>query len=672
MGDSTQKEGDLPKDYNSLLKEHFRLKKVLDSFNQELYDSKRQLKVAEALQIEYQSEIEHLQHEQNFGDQQLKISRLEEDIIKCRLIKNERISYLEQCLEDKESECNNLREENKVIKKACPFEPTVDDSSKLLEEINLLKEANEDISDIVNELSETLKESQKNCSDLEGKIESLQNEYESVKGSLECKREELEKANDLVQQLNDEILCLKKEIESSKSVPLDQQSQGNSLFAEVDDRRVVLQKSISTMKREYEEMTNDRVRLLHQINKLTRENLMLLERWSEEECQRTEDEEMVMDSYREQIANLKKQVATYKKEISYKTPDLQKSSMCEVMQFYEKKLKEKTREIYTLNNDLTNAALTHTLLTNNLASANKTARKCKLKVCQLECETDILMSKLEELGVSTASMKEMGLKTQKAIQRIEKEHNEQVEKEISAKMSLQSIVKENDMLYNTLDLSGLDAMEINETLNFTVCREIEIEMSNENIAKEESVKENMLEDISDEKTLEYINLEDVKEVNETPSEEIIILDDDFKDEPEIITLDDDEEVIKKEIKSEPTEECFVIFDDKESHNNVKVEIKENINDNDNKENQSTNKENHVPLKPKVLQDNIEDHHKENAEPKKENLKVKILKEQNLPKASGIPTKKVTFSHNTVEPKTTDRDLIRKGGKIVKAKRTFYF
>lgn len=43
-------------------------------------------------------------------------------------------------------------------------------------------------------------------------------------------------ANDLVQKLNDELFCLKRELESYKNKPLNVESKGNSLFAEVDDR----------------------------------------------------------------------------------------------------------------------------------------------------------------------------------------------------------------------------------------------------------------------------------------------------------------------------------------------------------------------------------------------------------------------------------------------------
>lgn len=61
-------------------------------------------------------------------------------------------------------------------------------------------------------------------------------ELENIKESLSCKRDELMEANDLIQKLNDELFCLKSELESYKNKPLNTESKGNSLFAEVDDR----------------------------------------------------------------------------------------------------------------------------------------------------------------------------------------------------------------------------------------------------------------------------------------------------------------------------------------------------------------------------------------------------------------------------------------------------
>lgn len=46
-------------------------------------------------------------------------------------------------------------------------------------------------------------------------------------------------SNDLVQQLNQEIFNLKTEMDTLKSKPLNEKSQGNSLFAEVDDRYIL-------------------------------------------------------------------------------------------------------------------------------------------------------------------------------------------------------------------------------------------------------------------------------------------------------------------------------------------------------------------------------------------------------------------------------------------------
>lgn len=53
---------------------------------------------------------------------------------------------------------------------------------------------------------------------------------------MRCKKEELIEANEMVDKLNDELISMRNELEAEKNQLLDKGSQGNSLFAEVDDR----------------------------------------------------------------------------------------------------------------------------------------------------------------------------------------------------------------------------------------------------------------------------------------------------------------------------------------------------------------------------------------------------------------------------------------------------
>lgn len=162
----------VPSNYDALLSAYQLLKKELNEKNQEIYDTKRRLKVSEALQLEYQSEIELIQAEVTKGSSKFesRVVQLEGELIKCRATYNEQISHLEQRLSDKEAECIALSEKNDLLKKSNVVSVEPDDQGKLLEKNLQLKTENEELLYIVEELKINLETNQEKCSNFEEKI----------------------------------------------------------------------------------------------------------------------------------------------------------------------------------------------------------------------------------------------------------------------------------------------------------------------------------------------------------------------------------------------------------------------------------------------------------------------------------------------------------------------
>lgn len=159
----------LPDDYDGLKKEYLVLRKELDGVKQELYANKRQLKVFEAVQLEYQSEIEILQSEENCHrlKQQEKITQLEENISNVKSKCNKQIQALEAELTAKEEENEKLKAEMEILKKSDLSQTPSDDTYKLLEELTNLKHEYEALLEHQEELKLSIEILQKNCFALE-------------------------------------------------------------------------------------------------------------------------------------------------------------------------------------------------------------------------------------------------------------------------------------------------------------------------------------------------------------------------------------------------------------------------------------------------------------------------------------------------------------------------
>ncbi|KAJ8935800.1 hypothetical protein NQ314_012652 [Rhamnusium bicolor] len=148
----------IPDNYDTLKAEYLILRKDLDAVNQELYGCKRQLKVAEALQHEYQSEIEILQSENNTQKQEFeeKIGQLEETVNNTRSKYNERVQILESELLKKDEEIGSLKTDIELIKKVNTSETPSEDVGKLIEEIVELKQEQETLLESEDELKLSL------------------------------------------------------------------------------------------------------------------------------------------------------------------------------------------------------------------------------------------------------------------------------------------------------------------------------------------------------------------------------------------------------------------------------------------------------------------------------------------------------------------------------------
>ncbi|XP_044266286.1 protein Spindly [Tribolium madens] len=392
-------------DCEDIMKKYQEMQTELEVTNQTLYDLRREIKISHNLEFEYQDEIRVLQSQEQ--ELRQKVLQGEEAIVDLKASYNERINTLTEELAKKEDEIDGLKKElerlDDIVKKFDSQNPKSDNN--LLDEISRLENLNVDLNEKVCDLQESLELSEQKNINLQERVKNLESLTEDYKESLNCKREELEEAHTLLENLKDENLTLKSELDLINSKPRDDQSKGNSLFAEVDDRRLQLQQNMSTMKSQYLEMKRERASHLKQISTLRNENALLISKMETEIEDRKNVEEQILDTYKNQIKVLNELTESYKKEIETKENLNDNVPSSGAMKFFDNMLATKNKEMEVLRQELKMASLNRTSLSYDLAQAKREIWKNNVEALQLKNEIGQLKIRIEEMQMVSPTEK---------------------------------------------------------------------------------------------------------------------------------------------------------------------------------------------------------------------------------------------------------------------------
>lgn len=74
---------------------------------------------------------------------------------------------------------------------------------------------------------------------------------------LNIKKKESEASNERFQYLQEELVCLQMELGEIKKAPMDKGSKGNSLFAEVEDNRLILKDHVKKLNQKLIDLQNN-------------------------------------------------------------------------------------------------------------------------------------------------------------------------------------------------------------------------------------------------------------------------------------------------------------------------------------------------------------------------------------------------------------------------------
>ncbi|XP_050306186.1 protein Spindly [Anthonomus grandis grandis] len=412
-------------DFNAILLENKHLKKELEETKQNLYECNRQAKLNDALVCEYRSEIQVLQSNESEISKKLneKIGHLEDTITKLRSSHFETITSLQSELSDKDQEINSLKEELEILRRLTEVEKKTEVSTdfkefELLNEIELLNQKCAD-------LEETLQSAQEHQESLEDILQGYKEQVEELKEDNEVRKTELEEKAALVEKLTEDLILANRDLELYRNNPLQDGSKGNSLFAEVDDRRVHLQQKVNNMKSSYVYLKQEYYKHEHLISRLRKENNELRELRKKDLEELQSDQNLLENSAQNRIRVLEEQNERFKKQLEEGSPLMRGDDLCAEYQYYMDVIESQNQQIKDLESKLADQTLTSQLLARSIARGNRDQRILKLRIDELEQEM-IEMQEDQALSVQAEIL----------------EKPEEVDKVMEAKPFLKSCLKQ--------------------------------------------------------------------------------------------------------------------------------------------------------------------------------------------------------------------------------------
>ncbi|CAH0380863.1 unnamed protein product [Bemisia tabaci] len=225
---------------------------------------------------------------------------------------DEEIETLREMIEQEHILNEKLTEELENSKKQANVPPSPSPAgcncdSFILSLQHKVKEMEEELDAMKNHNAELIKQ----YSELEGNYQSTAHQLENMTSLYESKREELLNSRQMIENLTEDKVLLEAELNQLRVPDVNVNQRGNSLFAEVEDKRQSTAKNLEVMKIKYNKLSQKYTQAHEELKKLKEENIELLNEASNDKVRRIEAK--MMESYRTRIKDLEKQLAVYSK-----------------------------------------------------------------------------------------------------------------------------------------------------------------------------------------------------------------------------------------------------------------------------------------------------------------------------------------------------------------------
>ncbi|VVC90201.1 unnamed protein product [Leptidea sinapis] len=282
--------------YYSLKKQYENLSSNYDAIKQELHDTKRNFQTALNVQSHLNLELESYQQEEKKRNSELqsKISYLQEELT---ILRNEKADIIERHsneIKKLEAEKALLKEEQVITSRKTPERDTTE-----------IDEMRSKLSTVMSDTALTktaLEEARHEITSWKLRVEEMVTEIGELRAAAEIRREELKSASEREASALAELAEARMILQQADTQDVQPHAaKGNSIFAEVEDKRQEMAKNLIQMKQ-----TNSRLRR-DLANKQTELDALLHEKqtvWEQQTGAAAHNDRQLVESYEERISQL--------------------------------------------------------------------------------------------------------------------------------------------------------------------------------------------------------------------------------------------------------------------------------------------------------------------------------------------------------------------------------
>ncbi|KAK0174894.1 hypothetical protein PV327_010609 [Microctonus hyperodae] len=363
----------------------------VDCYKQQIHKLQLQIQLETGMKNELQETIDNMEEciKREKNEMNIKINEIEEKhgTIKKELIL--RLAELENEIEEKSKKNRELQdkliETNKLLLVARIEKSSVESSIK-----------NESIiaqkTQIINELSEKLLYEENERKSLEQIIESMSKEQLELKEIFQINKAQLAERNEILETTRDELNECRIELETVKHVPTNEMNKGNSLFAEVEDRRKKYLERMAEMKKYYYDAKRCINNKDNEIKALKFELAALLNKQKDDAENCIQENGELLDKYKDRILELETKLLETQKK--YRKLELQKEPTDNSFSYFQAVLDAKRKEIEELEAKLENKSLQSLIQEEIKLKTNRQMRYWRNKAMSYEAQIEKIKCRL--------------------------------------------------------------------------------------------------------------------------------------------------------------------------------------------------------------------------------------------------------------------------------------
>lgn len=387
----------LEAEYEALCSQSKEQSAKIETLNQEIYSLRNRVQVAERVQEDCQLDLESQQQqlsEVNAAHEAV-VSKLKEEHAKVVQDLRKQIDCLENDLLKTQKETSAEKEEFFRVRKelqsfqdASPVASLKAELQEVSEELAANRVAcaqHQELNRIV------LKEK----NDLIEEVKSTREHLETLEEKLRIYKSDHADMSETIEELRDSLAVTQSELSCLKANPADTASRGNSLFAEVEDKRQAMLKKCSTLSKRYYDMKRDYDAKCTEISRLKLENLKLSRQWQEEAEERDNRDVWLKDNYEIRIKELLQMVENLKRE---ERPVFVNGDS-KILSWAEREVEISRKEMAKLREEMEWRSSERLNEAKALYLARGDVLKFKGEVMTLRAENLILREKLEEANI---------------------------------------------------------------------------------------------------------------------------------------------------------------------------------------------------------------------------------------------------------------------------------